>query len=106
MKEYNYIEIKCIGKDSIIFSDGFTIFFKDCINSFGKHYNSFKNISTCIAERNIFAQPPYFLFYLDDTEVKIKFESKGLFKKKKNDKLFHSFQLKIINLGYKTFDLG
>lgn len=105
MKEYNYIAIMSIEKDCIIFSDGFKLYFNDCINGFRKHYNSFKDISTCIGERNILAQRPYFQFYLDDIDVKIKFDSKGLFKKKRNIKLFQSFQLKIKNLGYKTFDI-
>lgn len=105
MKVYNYKSIKCVEKDGIIFSDGFKIIFSDCISGFGKHYNSFIDVSTCIAERNILGQPPYFHFYLDNMDVKIIFDCKGLFVKKRNIKLFQTFQSEIKNLGYKTFDL-
>ena len=105
MKVYNFKSIKGIEKEGILFSDGFKIIFQDCINGFGRHYNSFKVTKNCIAERNILAQPPYFLFYLDNMNVKIIFDCKGLFSKKKNIKLFQYFQFEIKNLGYKTFDL-
>lgn len=105
MKVYSYKSIKCIEKDGIMFSDGFKIFFLDCIKGFGNNYNHFKNLATCIAERNSLAQPPYFQFYLDDMSVEIIFDCKGLFAKKRNLKLFQSFQLEINNFGYKTFDL-
>ena len=105
MKVYNYKSIKSIEKEGILFSDGFKIIFQDCINGFEKHYKSFKDTFTCIAERNILARPPYFQFYLDNMNVKIVFDCKGLFTKKKNIKLFQYFQFKIKNLGYKTFDL-
>jgi len=105
MKVYNYKSVKSIEKEGIIFSDGFKIIFQDCINGFAKHYNSFTDVSTCIAERNILERPPYFQFYLDDMNVKIIFDCKGLFSKKRSIKQFQSFQLKIQNLGYKTFDL-
>ena len=105
MKLYNYKSIKCIEKDGIIFSDGFKIIFHDCINAFAKHYTSFKDVTTCIAERNILAQPPYFQFYLYDMDIKIIFDNKGLFAKKRSIKHFQSFQLKIKNFGLKTFDL-
>ena len=105
MKVYNYKSIKFIEKEGILFSDGFKIIFQDCINGFEKHYNSFKDVTNCIAERNILAQPPYFQFYLNNMNVKIIFDCKGLFSKKRSIKQFQSFQLKIKNLGYKTFDL-
>jgi len=105
MKVYNYKSVKSIEKEGIIFSDGLKIIFQDCINGFKKNYNSFTNVSTCIAERNILVQPPYFQFYLDDMNVKIIFDCKGLFAKKRSIKLFQYFQLKIKSLGYKTFDL-
>ena len=105
MKIYNYKSVKSIEKEGIIFSDGLKIIFQDCINGFAKHYNFFTDVSTCIAERNILERPPYFRFYLDDMNVKIIFDCKGLFANKRNNKLFQDFQLKIKNLGYKTFDL-
>ena len=82
MKVYNYKSIKGIEKEGVIFSDGFKIIFHDCINGFAKHNPSFTGVSTCIAERNILVQPPYFQFYLDDMNVKIIFDCKGLFAKK------------------------
>jgi len=105
MKVYNYKSIKNIEKEGIIFSDGLKILFQDCINGFAKHYNSFTDVSTCIAERNILVKPPYFQFYLDDMNIKIIFDCKGLFSKKRSIKQFQSFQLKTKSLGYKTFDL-
>lgn len=106
MQIYNYDSIQRISEKSIIFSDGLEIYFDECIKGFKRKYCNFKNTSTCIAERNIFAKPPYFQFYINNMEIKLVFNCKGLFTKKRNENLFHSFQNKILNMGYKSFDLS
>lgn len=106
MKIYNFNSIKNVSEKSIIFTDGFEISFDECIKGFKRKYSNFENISNCIAERNIFAKPPYFQFYIEDMEIKLVFNCKGLFSKKRNENFFHSFQNKILFMGYKSFDLS
>lgn len=55
--EKRYLDIKDVDKTGITFKNGEKIIFKECIK---QRYNS----ETCVAERDLFAKPPYFVFLL------------------------------------------
>ena len=54
--EKRYLDIKDVDKTGITFKNGEKIIFKECIK---QRYNS----ETCVAERDLFAKPPYFVFF-------------------------------------------
>ena len=97
--EKSFSEIKKIDKNGITFTNGESIVFKACIK---QDCNS----KTCIAERDLFAQPPYFLFFTADRPTKILFNKKGIFSKSVNRKHFRELQSMIIEFGYSSYDLG
>ena len=105
MKIYSFNSIKKIDSEKIFFSDGFTLTFSDCINGFYNHYKNFTNKTTCVAERKINEQQPFFNFYTEGEEIKIIFDCRNFFAKSRNIKNFLFFQNNITKLGYKTFDL-
>lgn len=97
--EKSFFEIKDIDSNGIIFTSGKTIIFKDCIK---QPYNS----ETCIAERDILAKPPYFVFFTPDKPTKIIFDKTGLFSNSKNRKEFRKLQNLLIDFGYSSYDLS
>ena len=97
--EKSFFEIKDIDKNGITFINGEAIVFKDCVK---QRYKS----NICIAERNIFAKPPYFEFFTPDKPTKILFDKTGLFSKSINLKNFRKMQNLLIDFGYSSYDLS
>lgn len=97
--EKSFFEIKDIDSNGITFTDGKLIIFKECIK---QRYSS----ETCVAERNILANPPYFEFFTPDIPTKIVFDKIGLFSNSKNLKDFRKLQNMIIDFGYSSYDLS
>ncbi len=95
----SFSDIKSIDKEGIHFKNGDSISFAECI---GKRYNS----STCVAERDILALPPYFEFFSSIKPTRIIFDRKGILSEKQNHRDFLRFQGAINKLGYSTYDLS
>ena len=70
--EKRYLDIKDVDKTGITFKNGEKIIFKECIK---QRYNS----ETCVAERDLFAKPPYFVFFTSGRYTKVIFNKKGFF---------------------------
>ena len=70
--EKRYLDIKDVDKTGITFKNGEKIIFKECIK---QRYNS----ETCVAERDLFAKPPYFVFFTSCRYTKVIFNKKGFF---------------------------
>lgn len=94
----SFSEIKSFDKKGIHFKNGDSISFAECI---GKRYNS----STCVAERDILAIPPYFEFF-SPKPTRIVFNRKGILSGKQNHRDFLRFQCALNKLGYSTYDLS
>lgn len=97
--KYSFSEIKDTNRNGITFISGEKINFKECIK---RRYNS----ETCVAERDISAQPPYFEFFTPNKTIRIVFDKKGLFSKSKNSNYFLKLQMTIIEYGYSSYDLS
>ena len=97
--EKSFYEIKEINQNGITFTNGEKIVFQSCFKqgSYG---------ITFFAERDLFAQPPYFLFFTAERPTKILFNKKGIFSKSENRKQFRELQRMIIEFGYSSYDLG
>ncbi len=91
-----YTDIKSIDNEKILFKDGTSIVFLECVN---KKYPS----STCVAERDYSAKPPYFEFFTPVKPTRIVFVK---FFKSSNSNDFLKLQKLIVNLGYTTYDLS
>lgn len=70
MKVYSYKNIKCITGLGITFMDGYNIVFEECRKEWSKAKKIDITESHCVAERDLLAKEPYFLFYSKD-RVKI-----------------------------------
>ena len=104
MQIYSYSDIKEIAQDGIYMKNGICIYFDECISNSRKYLNN--ETSTCVAERDITANPPYFAFYTEIGEI-IQFNAhKGLFAKKKNYYEFRQLQLLLQKMGFTTYDLS
>ncbi len=103
MKEYSYKDIRKITKVGIQFKDGYEVFFDECRNEWSIRNNIKKNESYCVAERDFLAKTPYFLIY-SKNKIKILFNKKGFFSKKKNKKDFQNLQVVINRLGFSSYD--
>ena len=57
-------------------------------------------------ERDITANPPYFVFKSPLIELRIYFNEAEKFPKKKRIRLFQNFQKELLNLGITTLDLS
>ena len=97
--ERSFSEIKQIDRHGITFISGEIIVFRECVK---QRYNS----ETCVAERDLFDQPPYFLFFTPDKPTKVIFNKKGLCSKSRNRKDFRELQEKILEFGYSSYDLS
>lgn len=104
MKEYSYKDIQMITKAGILFKDGFELSFEECRNGWSIENKIEENESYCIAERDILAKIPYFLFYSKD-KVKIFFDKEGVFCKKKNRDEFQNLQVTLNKLGFSSYDM-
>lgn len=78
--EKSFSEILTVDKNGITFKDGERVSFDECAENY-KAANSLIQ-SKCVAERDITADPPYFLFYTGK-RLKLMFDRKGIFSKKK-----------------------
>ncbi len=78
-----------------MFRDGDEIIFSECVHV---------NTSTCVAERDFTANPPYFRFF--NKNIRVIYDSKGIFSKSRNDKVFHNLQFELNRYGYTTYDLS
>lgn len=90
----SYSEIEKIEKNCIYFIDGTKIQFNECIR---------RDTNMCIAERDVTATPPFFVFFTGD---RIIFNKKGLFSQKENKNDFQNLQLQLQGMGYTTYDLS
>ena len=97
--EIAFSEIEFINESGIVFKDGYIIVFNDCVN---RRYNS----ETCVAERDICANPPYFEFFTSGKPTRIIFNKTGLLSKAINKKDFRNLQMSIVQFGYSSFDLS
>lgn len=97
--EKRYLDIKDVDKTGITFKNGEKIIFKECIK---QRYNS----ETCVAERDLFAKPPYFVFFTSGRYTKVIFNKKELFSKSNNRNDFRKLQMVIIEFGYSSYDLS
>ena len=103
MKTYSYKNIKHITKSGIAFVDGFDIMFDECKKEWSKEKNNSIE-SYCVAERDFLAKEPYFLFYSKE-RVKIIFNNKGIFSKKRNIHQFEKLQMILNEFGLRSFDM-
>lgn len=101
MVEYSYSKIKIINDEGITFNDGTKILFEECRCNWAKEKEL--DDTHCVAERNMSASKPYFIFY-SNKKVKIIFDS--VFFLCKNKKNFMNLQIKLNRLGYSSYDLS
>ncbi len=104
MKVYSYKNIKCITGLGITFMDGYNIVFEECRKEWSKAKKIDITESHCVAERDLLAKEPYFLFYSKD-RVKIIFNNKGIFSKKRNRYQFHKLHMILNGFGKRSFDM-
>lgn len=104
MKVYSYKNIKCITGLGITFMDGYNIVFEECRKEWPKAKKIDITESHCVAERDLLAKEPYFLFYSKD-RVKIIFNNKGIFSKKRNRYQFHKLHMILNGFGKRSFDM-
>lgn len=104
MKEYSYKDIKEITEIGILFKDDFKLLFEECRNEWCIEHKIKKEDSHCVAERDCLAQIPYFLFY-SKNRIKIIFDEKGIFYKKKNKDNFHDLQFILYKFGFSSYDM-
>ena len=96
-------ELLTVDRDGITFIDGERVSFEECAENF-KTAHSLSQ-SKCVSERDITADPPYFLFYTEK-RLKLLFDSRGISPTRKNKKAFIELQLKIQEAGFTTYDLS
>ncbi len=104
MREYHYKDIQEITEAGILFRDGFVLSFEECRNGWCVEHKMKREQSYCVAERDCLEKIPYFLFY-SPNRVKVLFDKKGMFHKKKNEKDFRHLQLRLNKFGYSVYDL-
>ena len=68
----------------------------------GEKYNINMDETTCVAQRDITARDPYFLFFVDSGVVV--YFNKDIFRRW--DKHFHELQFQLDEFGYATYDLS
>lgn len=103
---YTENEIAEITDKGIILKNGCRIDFSECADTFKKEHSAEE--SKCVAERDI--TDFSFTFYTIPKPTMIKFIEKGklaeLFARKNTRQRFYELQKKIIEFGYKTFDMS
>ena len=104
MKNYSYADIQEITQNGLVLKDGTCIEFNIRILNAREHLNN--ETTSCVAERDCTAAPPYFMFYTNP-KTKITVDThKGLFAKRKNYKDFRHLQLVLQSFNYTTYDLS
>lgn len=91
--ERNYSDILSINQTGISFADGFCIRFEECVNN---QYSS----PTCVAERDITANPPYFSFFTSGKPTHIIFTALAALQQ------FTQLQMLLTRLGFTSLDLS
>ena len=86
MVEYSYNKIKIINDEGITFKDGTIIIFEECRRNWAEAKDICINDTRCVAERNMSANEPYYIFY-SNNKVKIVFDSVFFLCKYKNKKI-------------------
>ncbi len=86
----SYSDIKSINQNAITFNDFSTFYFNEIGNG----------------NRDITANPPYFLFATDYIELRIIFNKTGLQSKRENEKDFHELYNRLCEVGCRTRDLS
>lgn len=104
MKEYSYKDIQKITKVGILFRDGFELLFEECRNEWSIENDIKKEESYCVAERDSLAKTPYFLFY-SKNRIKVLFDKKGVFGKKRNKDDFQNLQVVLNRFGFSSYDI-
>lgn len=79
-------------------------FFEKCREKWCKQNGIKIEESYCIGERNVLANPPMILFFSQE-KVKVSFDTKGLFKKYKNERNFNNLVRFLEESGFGTIDL-
>lgn len=105
VREYRFGDIVEISERGILFRDGYMLLFGECRDGWCAEYGLEKEESCCVAARDLLAGVPYFLFYCHD-RVKILFDRKGLFCKRKNENDFHRLQVLLDWFGFSSYDLS
>ncbi|EXM37994.1 hypothetical protein RASY3_16970 [Ruminococcus albus SY3] len=90
----SYTDIVSFDDDGITFSSGDRIIFSEC------------GEDNCVAERDIYAKPPYIEFYTTDRHTKVVFDRTGLLSQTVNEREFIKLQSIINEAGYKSYDLS
>lgn len=100
--EYSYGNIDIIDSEGIRFRDGRKIAFQVCVQEYQKQY---PGSTGGVGLRDITGQPPYFEFFMPE-HIRIIFDKKGPFGKRRNRKDFINMQEMLVHYGYKTYDLS
>lgn len=103
MKEYNYKQIQHFDKNGIVFEDGTRIMYDECRKNWAETKGVKFEDTSCVAERNITAYVPYFLFYTNE-RIKVIFKKSILPWNTQYKKKFMNVQIKLNHLGYSTYD--
>lgn len=103
MKEYSYKKIRQVTESGIVFADGFELQFDECKRIWSTEKGIKNAESNCVAERDVESKEPYFLFYSEE-RVKLVFDNKGIFSKKRNIDQFHKLQMALNRFGIASFD--
>lgn len=105
MKEYSYSDIREITQYGILFTDGYELSFKECNDKWCADHGINGGESYCVAIRDSLEKTPYFLFWCKD-KVKVLFDLKGIFNKKKNKSNFAKLQKILNGFGFSSYDLS
>lgn len=103
MKEYNYKKIKYINEKNIEFCDGTIIDFIECRRNWSRRHEIDNDDSTCVTDRNIVSDKPFYAFYSNEM-IKIIFTDTFLCFQIKNKKEFRRFQLQLDRMHYSSYD--
>ncbi|WP_022779987.1 hypothetical protein [Butyrivibrio sp. AE3009] len=101
--EYSYKEILYIDESGIHFKDGKTILFEECRKNWADSKYQILADTFCVAERDICAEEPFFLFY-DDERTRVVFNKTSFPFLNKNKREFLKVQAELERLGYTTYD--
>lgn len=100
--KYSYKDIDCIDSEGISLYGSRKILFEICMREYQKIY---PESTKCIGVRDITGNPPYFEFFMPE-HIKIVFDRKGLFGKRKNLNDFHRLYTTLFEYSCRTYDLS
>ncbi len=103
MLEYDYKQIKKFNEDGIVFEDGTRIKFVECRENWAKSRGVEYEDTLCVADRNISAEIPYFVFY-SKKKIKILFKKSVLPWSNLCKKNFLKIQIGLNRFGYSSYD--